>query len=79
MRQALCPFYKLTDQGQLTKAKLISQGYQSNKCKVKFNVLSVVVDSYSASDWNEVHKKNLLAYYEHMYVERENKNLKIKK
>ena len=59
MRQALCPFYKLTDQGQLTKAELISKGYQSNKCRVKFNVLSIVLESYSANDWNEVHKKSV--------------------
>lgn len=79
MRQALCPFYKLTDQGQLTKAKLISQGYQSNKCKVKFNVLSVVLDSYSANDWNEVHKKSVSLLWVCASGEKENKNLKIKK
>ena len=79
MRQALCPFYKLTDQGQLTKAELISQGYQSNKCTVKFNVLSSVLDSYNAIDWNEVHKKSVNLLWEYASEKKENKNLKIKK
>ena len=79
MRQALCPFYKLTDQGQLTKAELISKGYQSNKCKVKFNVLSIVLESYSANDWNEVHKKSVSLLWVHVSEKKENKILRLKK